>query len=140
MEETSYLLLATMLLAKSAEWYILLYIWLRYLRHYKKKAVDLWQGDPATFHGDLLCEDLQDGLPRASRSSLRHLVFFPDLSHETDEKLEDYAQETMQKIKNFCDDTPEDSFPKRITVVLKEENQYRLFQEKLFRVFPEKSR
>jgi len=98
------------------------------IRHYAGSAIDLWQGEISDFDCDLQSRDIRLGLIDAQVKAKRHLVYVPD---------ED-AHDTMAAIKEFLDDrVAGGTYPKRITVILSDADQYKTYQSELFSVFPE---
>lgn len=106
------------------------------IRHYKKTAVDLWQGDSRFFVSDFAIAvppewaraDFAAGLAKAPARSHVVLTFSGNLANEP------------QRIMGFLKDTldqEEGARLRRITFVLNSLEQYQGYQQALFAVFPD---
>jgi hypothetical protein len=105
------------------------------IRQYRGAAIDLWQGDPEEFACDLVSDEILSGLSSSLTNRYRHLAITPRLNGASATDQTTYAQAAMSQIKKFLEEQPEESFPKRVTVILPDATQYDLFQKFLFETF-----
>ena len=109
------------------------------LRHYRKTAVDLWQGDAAEFVCDgrfvLDAADFVGQLATMLKQFPRGHVTLTSLGSSA-ELTDEGSCKLMQQLKNFLD-VHDPSAMRRITFVLHTLAVYKVFQEQLFAIFPE---
>lgn len=105
------------------------------IRQFRGAAIDLWQGDPGEFACDLISDEILSGLNSSLSNRYRHLAITPRFNGASAAEQAACAEQAMGQIKTFLEEQSEASFPKRVTVILPDTNQYDLFQKFLFATF-----
>ena len=121
------------------------------VRRHSGVQIDLWQGDAETFVADhavvnrqgpavgISREELAQAMVFCQNRQLRHLRIAPFSNEATlgAKSIAALGAELMATIRDLLNGAPSGSCPSRITFVLANGEQYRIFQACLFAGFPD---